>query len=132
MACASPRVFAPLALFVLVLAACSPSGSRVGSAGSTQHPFIKIDTSSLFVTVENDAGRALMDVQLTVKPTGGMLVFTDRISRLESNEKHDISISDFKSRDGTPLNLRVYRPREVTVTAVDLVGEKFEMTKPWN
>jgi hypothetical protein len=109
----------------------STQGERgaVGTSAQAQAP-ITVQTSSLFVTIENRANQPLLNVKVALKPPSGTL-FSTVISRLETNEKRDISISDFRSPDGTWFNLRLMRPRQVLVTANDLVDKKYEVTVPW-
>jgi hypothetical protein len=101
----------------------------VGTAGQLPAA-IAVETSSLFVTVENRANAPLLDVTVALKPASGTL-FSTSISRLEGSEKRDLSLSEFRSSDGTSFNLRLMRPRQVVVTASDLVGKKYEMTASW-
>ena len=101
----------------------------VGSAGNSSAA-IAVETSSLFVTVENRAGQPLEDVKITLKPPSGVL-FTTSIWRLETGAKRDLPLSDFRSSDGTGFSLRLQRPKQVLVTAADLVGKKYEITVPW-
>ena len=81
------------------------------------------------ITVENRTAQPLVDVNLSIK--SGMLTFTDRVSRLEANEKRSIRHGDFTSRDGTSFSLRIARPREVAVSGKNLEGKTFEATLPW-
>ena len=71
----------------------------------------------------------LKGIHLAIK--SGMPTFADRVSRLEANERRPIRQGDFTSRDGSSFNLRVARPKEITVTAKDLSGKQFEATLPW-
>jgi hypothetical protein len=107
------------------------TGERGAVGTSAQSPApIAIQTSSLFVTVENHANQPLLNVKVALKPPSGTL-FATTITRLETNEKRDLSISDFRSPDGTWFNLRMMRPKQVLVTANDLVDKKYEVTVPW-
>ena len=103
-------------------------GGAVGTAGNSAA--IAVQTSSLFVTVENRAGQPLVDVRITLKPPSGVL-FTTSIWRLEPSAKRDVSLSDFRSSDGTSFSLRIQRPRQVLVAATDLFGKKYDVTVPW-
>jgi hypothetical protein len=131
---ASRRVFVPLVGAVAlgsILTACS-SGSAKGAVGTSGQidTFVTVDTSSLpIIVVQNRMPQALVDVNLTIK--SGMLNFTDRISRLEANERRQIRQGDFTSRDGTSFNLRVARPKEIAATARTLDGKTFDATLPW-
>ena len=130
----SRRVFVPLVGAVAlgsILSACS-NGSATGSVGTSGqiNSFVTLDISSpSIITVQNRTAQPLVDVTIAIK--SGMLTFTDRISRLEANERRPIRQGDFTSRDGTSFNLRVARPREVAVSARNLEGKTFEATLPW-
>jgi hypothetical protein len=100
----------------------------VGSAGNA--PAIAVETSSLFVTVENRAGQPLEDVRIALKPASGTQ-FTTLISRLETGAKRDVALSEFRSSDGMNFSLRLQKPKQVAVTATDVVGKKYEVTVPW-
>ena len=124
-----PIVIVALGSFVT---ACSSSGIASGAVGTSGEStaFILVDTSSPpIITIQNRTAQPLVDVNLTIK--SGMLTFTDRVSRLEANEKRPIRHADFTSRDGTSFNLRVARPREVGVSAKSLEGKAFDATLPW-
>ena len=125
-----------VALVVGCLAgACSatPKGQieagAVGSAGNAPAA-IAVQTSSLFVTVENHGDQPLVDVKIALKPPSGV-VFSTSIWRLEPGAKRDLSLSDFRSNDGTGFSLRLQRPKQVVVTATDLMAKKYEVTVPW-
>ena len=107
------------------------SGCSQGSEPQTGPAFVDLKMGSLYITVENKAGRPLLDVRLAIKPVGAASEFTKSISRLEGSEKRDLSLGEFSERDGTTFSLRVVRPKEVEVTATDLVGMKYHMTTPW-
>jgi hypothetical protein len=130
----SRRVLVPLVGAVAlgsILSACS-SGSANGAVGTSGqiNTFVTVDTSSLpMIVVQNRTSQPLVDVNLTIK--SGILNFTDRISRLEANERRQIRQGDFTSRDGTSFNLRVARPKEIAATARDLNGKTFDATLPW-
>jgi hypothetical protein len=114
-----------------ILTACSRSNvdAAVGTAGQSAD-FLLVDTASpSVINVENRTGAPLIDVTLAIK--GGMLTFTNRVSRLEASEKRPLKYGDFTSRDGTSFNLRVARPKDIAVTAKNLEGKTFETTVPW-
>jgi hypothetical protein len=123
----------------VVLAACLAAGcsststsaaGAVGTSGETA-AFMGVELSSIVMVIENQAAQPLLDIRLAIKPVGGATEFTKLVNRMEAGEKRTISLGDFGGRDGTPFSLRVVRPKEVGVTAVNLMGQKFSMTKPW-
>lgn len=111
----------------LVLSACSGGGTTA----QTENAPIGIQTSQLFVTVENKAGLALMDVNVAILPVGGAVEFTKFVGRMENQEKRDFGLGDFSGRDGTPFSLRVVRPKSVRVTAKDLNDKAYQVEVPW-
>ncbi|MBI4477630.1 MAG: hypothetical protein HY654_10680 [Acidobacteria bacterium] len=115
-----------LGVLIFGLAACSQAGSA-----DTENQIIGISTSQLFVTVENRAGFALTEIKVNIVPVGRVTTFSTTWTRLEVSEKRDFSLGDFRSRDGTPLNLRVHRPQSVVVNAVGFNGEKYEVESSW-
>jgi hypothetical protein len=115
-----------LAFGVVALAVgCSNDNEAVIAADSA----IGIETSQLFVTLENKSGGPLVDIGVSVQ-TGGA-PYTYKFSRMEAAAKRDIPLSSFSSRDGTSLNLRMVRPTRVQVAAMDLTQKKYEAQARW-
>ena len=106
-------------------AACSHDNELVQAADAP----IGIETSQLFVTIQNKAGIGLLDVRIAVQTPGAP--YTYFLSRLESGDKKDIPLNAFSSRDGTALSLRMVRPRAVQVTATDMVKKQYDVKAPW-
>jgi hypothetical protein len=90
---------------------------------------IGIETSQMFVTIENRAGGPLLDLTTTVQTPAAP--YTYLISRIEAGQKRDVPVSSFASRDGAPLNLRLVRPKSVRVTAKDLTDKRYEVLASW-
>jgi ABC-type glycerol-3-phosphate transport system substrate-binding protein len=116
-----------LAAAALASAACSSSGG----SGSAENAPVDIKTSQLWVTVENKAGMALTDIVIEIIPAGSQVTYETRYYRLESGEKRDFAAADFTTRDNTPFNIRVSRPRAVRVTAKDITGKPVSVEVPW-
>jgi len=116
-----------------VAMACSDAISRQSdavAAAGTSPAAIAVVTSASFLTVENRAGLPLLDVEVNLKAANG-LSFSRSIGRLETAAKRDLSVGELRSNDGTTFNARFHKPREVVVTATDLVGKKYDVTVPW-
>jgi hypothetical protein len=114
-------------LVAIGLAAACSGGQDAAQAADAP---IGIQTSQLFVTIENRAGGPLINISAAIVSVGG-LPFTRLISRMETSEKRDIPLSDFAGRDGTTFNLRIVRPKSVRVTAEDLASKKYEVEVAW-
>lgn len=120
----------------VVVSGCSggsPQADRSGAVGTSGQgaSFIDLEASSMFITIENRAAQPLLDVRIAVDTARSPLPFTTIIRRLESTEKRNLSLGQLRATDGTAFNLRAVRPREITVTAVDLTGKAYELTVPW-
>jgi hypothetical protein len=110
----------------LVASSCS-GGSAEQSAASSS---IGVETSQLFVTVENKAGAPLVNITVAILSTSGQ-PFSKFVSRMENGEKRDISLGDFSGKDGTPFSLRVVKPKAVKVTAEDVASKKHDAEVSW-
>ena len=120
-----------LGSLVLVTAAIALGACGSSSGGGSDTGTIGVQTSQMFVTIENKAGLPLTDVKIEVIPYGGQTAFTASIYRLEGSEKRDFPLGRFNSRDGTPLNLRVVKPNVVRVTATDVSGKAHRAEVRW-
>lgn len=105
--------------------ACSQNTETVEAADAS----IGIQTSQLFVTIENKSGAPLLDLRVAIQTSSAP--YTYLVTRLESREKRDVSLSSFSSRDGTSFNLRLAKPRTVEVSATDLTNKKYESRVAW-
>jgi hypothetical protein len=117
-----------------LLSACStatpPETQPLGTAGA-EPSAIAVETSNQSVTVTNNAGKPIEDVLIAIQPATVGSPFTLTVRRMENGEKRDIALGQFRSNDGTTFSPRLYKARQVTVTATDIVGKKHEITKPW-
>ena len=121
-------VFVARVIFVGTIGLAA-SMCSTGGAGQADDAAIRVETSQLFVTVENKAGAPLVNVTVAVVSTGNQ-AFTKFISRMESGEKRDISLGDFSGRDGTTFSLRVVKPKTVKVSAEDVANKKHDVDVP--
>lgn len=109
------------------LAACS-SGERAAQPADAP---ILVQTSQMFVTIENKAGLPLVNIDVAIVPLGVPTEFTKFVDRLETGAKRDLSLGDFSAQGGTTFSLRIVRPKTVRVRAKDLVGKTYEVAVPW-
>ncbi len=135
MACVLRPTIVSVVVLASMVSACA-GGAGSGSPGATgtagSETALSVQVSPMFLTVQNLAGQPLLDVSVSIQLPGPRPPFTPRIHRLETGEKRDISFGDCSGRSGTRFNLRLARPREVSATAVDLVGTKYDVKVPWN
>ncbi len=121
-----------LLIFAAVLVAVFGTACSRGTVEATGDlDVFEVSTSQLFVTVANRSGSTLVDVELEVAPVGGSTIFTYFHARLEPGQKQNLSLSEFRGKDGTNLNLRVHRPKSVSVKAHTQGGDEYAATVPW-
>jgi hypothetical protein len=111
--------------------ASSPAAGTPGAAGTSgngQPAFMDFKVSTSSVVVANKAGQPLKDVYFSIRPNRGSSVYTARLTKMESSERREIPLSEFKTPGGLPWRGGV--PREIAANATDFVGAKREMTLP--
>jgi hypothetical protein len=109
------------------VSACSGGGQTPQAADAA----IVVQTSQMFVTIENRAGLPLTDVDVAILPVGNPTPYNKFVGRLENGQKRDLSLGDFAGRDGTTFSLRLVRPKTVRVKAKDMVGKVYDVAVPW-
>ena len=117
-----------------LLSACSITSTSESGAVATSGAVssaIAIETSNQSIIVTNNAGQPIEDVRVAIQPIGSTPPFTSTLRRLENGEKREISLTQFRANDGTTFNARFVKAKQVTVTAVDFVGKKHELTRAW-
>ena len=117
-------------LFAACSTASPPETQPLGTAG-VEPSAIAVETSNQSVIVTNNAGKPIEDVLITIQRVSVAPPFTLTVRRMENGEKRDIALGQFRSNDGTTFSPRLYKARQVTVTATDILGSKHEITKPW-
>lgn len=116
-------------LAVATAPGCS-AGGAADEGGAAEAPF-EVEVSQLYITVTNRSGGPLLGVRIEITPAGRATVFTATQGRIESGERRNFALGSFRGRDGTPFNLRVHRPKAVTVTAKSVMGAEFRREVPW-
>lgn len=122
------------AIAVCAFHACSAAEAPEAGATATSGldaAAILIETSDMSVGITNNAGRPLEEIHVSIRMVGNSPPFTATIRRLENGEKRELPPGAFRSNDGTTFSPRIQRPRQVGVSAADIVGKKYEITKPW-
>jgi hypothetical protein len=117
-----------------LLSACSNQSApetRPLGTGGVEPAAIALETSNQSVIVTNNAGKPIEDILISIQPVSVAPPFTLTVRRMENGEKRDIALGQFRSNDGTTFSPRLYKARQVTVTATDILGSKHEITKPW-
>ena len=119
--------FCLLVALGLLIGGCSGQGAASQDANAP----VKIQTSQMYVTVRNDSGLPLNEVEVAIIPMGRATVYNKFLGRLENAESRNVMLGDFVGRDGTPFSLRVVRPRSVEVKAKDVTGKSYDAEVAW-
>ena len=118
---------AALILAAALVAGCSKQDSA--QAISADSPVL-LEASSNYVTFQNKTGLTLQEVTLSIVPYGPG-EFTRLLLRVENTGRRQVPLNEFRGRDGTPLNLRVARPKTLRVKAQDSTGKNYEYEMAW-
>jgi hypothetical protein len=130
------RALIPLTVVLLFgwfVSGCSGAASEGGAVGTSGEgsPLIGVQTSSGFVTIENNTGKPIVDTKISIRMGTLQYPYMPGVPRLAPGEKRNLSIGDFRSRDGGQLYINLRRPNEVLVTATDVDGKTYEGRVPW-
>ena len=61
----------------------------------------------------------------------GPVEFAASFSRLETSDRRELALGEFRSSDGSPLNPRFIKPRLVRARAKDIVGKSYDVEVPF-
>lgn len=117
------------ALFVVAVLSAGCSGQGSSERAVADAPFL-VEVSQGFVTFQNRSGLPLTDISIAIVPYGPG-EFTRLLPRVENTVKRQVPLNEFRSRDGTPFNTRVVRPKLLRVRAQDAAGKTYEIEIPW-
>jgi len=120
------------AVVTLIAGALVPALAGCGGGGAqAEDAPIRVDISPMYITVENRAGLALDDLQVSIVPYGGATEFSMTVHRMANAEKKDFLLGDFRGKDGTPFNARVVKVKNVKVAGKDIDGNIVQVEVPW-
>lgn len=108
----------------------SASDGAVGTSGTTPAS-IAVQISAQSISVENRAAQPLLDLTVAIHPMGRGNPFTTTIPRMEPGERRNLSLGNFVAGEDTRFTPFTPLPKEVVVTAVDLAGQRHDVTVPW-
>jgi hypothetical protein len=114
-----------------VLSACSnPAVSKAIGTGTDGDTPIVVRMSESAVTVENHAGRTLLNVRITIAADGAKS-FALVVPTIDPGGVSEAALTGFRSDDGTVLDPAAVQPTQVSITARDTLAKAYEMTMPW-
>jgi hypothetical protein len=118
------------ALF-LSLSACSGPGVREAIGTGAEAAPVVVRTSESAVTIENHAGRPLLNVRVAIDATGAPAPFVRVISSIDSGQTVTLPLTDFRTEEEVALDPVAAAPKQVTVKARDTLTKSYEVTAAW-
>ena len=119
-----------LAVAALLSACSNPAVSKAIGTGTDGGAPIVVRMSESDVTVENHAGRPLLNVRITITADGAK-PFVAVVPTIDTGGTSQSALTGFRNDEATPLDPTAIRPTQVTVTARDTVSKAYEVTLPW-
>ena len=118
---------------VTLSAACSDADGTSGAVGTAgaANAAVLITTTPRGVSIENRAGRQLVDVKVSIRPGGNAPTFHRTLPSLATAERKELPLTEFKSSDNVTLNPMFVRPEEISLTATDDGGTDYQVAVPW-
>ena len=83
------------------------------------------------LTIDNHAGRPLLDVRITIEAADVATTFVRVVPTIDSGAQHVMMLTDFRNEDGTLLDPGSMHPSHVTVTARDTLAKTYTKDLPW-
>lgn len=116
----------------LTASCTNPAVSKAVGTGTDGATPIVVRTSESAVVVENHAGRALLNVRITITAADAPTPFVFVVPTIDIGATSEQPLTGFRSEDGTILDPSAVRPAQVAITARDTVAKSYEVTVPWN
>lgn len=117
---------------IVLLSACvSPAVDKAVGTGRDGDTAIVVRTSGSTVSVENRAGRPLLNVRISITAADVATPFILVVPTIAAGATSDVALTGFRSEDGTVLDPAMVHPKEVHVTSRDTLAQSYEVTVPW-
>ena len=120
----------PLALALMGHIACSNAAvdKAVGTTDSAATVVVaRTDTG---ISVQNRAGRPLLNIRAAIETRDGA-VFLHTLPTLDAGVTREVRFADFRTEDGALFEPGSIVPTQVKTTARDTLGNKYDVTTPW-
>lgn len=126
------KALAALVPAVVLLSACTNAAvDKAVGTGRDGDRAIVVRTSESAVSVENHAGRPLLNVRITITAVDVATPFILVVPTIAVGATSEVALTGFRSEEGTVLDPAMVHPREAHVTARDTLAQTYEVTVPW-
>jgi hypothetical protein len=120
-----------LALALIGQLACTNAAVDKAVGTTTGTSTVLVTRGERGLTVENRAGRPLLNIRLEILGRVNSTVFIYTLPTLDTAATREIPFDDFHAEDGTIFEPGSSAVEEVKTTARDTLGNSYAVTMPW-
>ena len=122
---------AVLALALIGQLACSNAAVDTAVGTTNGVSSVVVARAERGITVENRAGRPLLNVRLTIEGRDGGVTFASTLPTVDAGATREVPFADFRSEDGTLFDPGSIAAKQIKTTARDTLGNSYDVTTPW-
>ena len=100
-------------------------GTTDGTSG------VLVTTTRKGVTVQNQAGRPLLNIRIAIESRDGDQVFVHTLPTLDAGAAREVPFADFRTDDGTLFDPGSVAPKQIKTTARDTLANSYDVITPW-
>jgi hypothetical protein len=124
------RIAGTVALVAHLACTNAAVDKAVGTTDGTSG--VLVARSDRGITVQNQAGRPLLNIRIAIESRDGAAVFVHTLPTLDSGAWHEVAFSDFRTEDGTLFDPGSVAPKQIKTTARDTLANSYDVTTPWD
>ena len=122
---------ASLALALISQLACSNAAVDTAVGTTNGVSSIVVARAERGITVENRAGRPLLNIRLVIEGRDSGAAFAYTLPTVDSGATREVPFADFHSEDGTLFDPGSIAAKQIKTTARDTLGNSYDVTTPW-
>ena len=120
-----------LALAVIGQLACSNAAVDTAVGTTTGVSAVVVARAERGITVENRAGRPLLNIRLVIEGRDSGATFASTLPTVDAGATREVPFADFRGEDGTLFEPGSTAAKQIKTTARDTLGNSYDVTTPW-
>jgi hypothetical protein len=120
-----------LALALIGQLACSNAAVDTAVGTTSGVSSVVVARAERGITVENRAGRPLLNVRLVIEGRESGATFAYTLPTVDAGATREVPFADFRSEDGTLFDPGSTAAKQIKTTARDTLGNSYDVTTPW-
>jgi len=120
-----------LALALIGQLACSNAAVDTAVGTTSGVSSVVVARAERGITVENRAGRPLLNVRLVIEGRENGATFAHTLPTVDAGATREVPFADFRSEDGTLFDPGSTAAKQIKTTARDTLGNSYDVTTPW-